>query len=122
MKRGVPPTALNARTGELTPPGVTAWARSNSAAEVVGGTGLTAPLCPPRRPDHEPPPAPTGVRSATPAALPARNPLRPRSLSCVDGGNTGYRFTHPGHVSGSGGGRMAAPKRLKTWQKATALI
>ena len=31
MKRGVPPTALKARTGELTPPGVTARARSKSA-------------------------------------------------------------------------------------------
>ncbi len=30
MKRGVPPTARKARTGELTPPGVTAKARSNS--------------------------------------------------------------------------------------------
>src|SRR4051794_3384850 len=28
MKRGVPPTARNARTGELTPPGITRWARS----------------------------------------------------------------------------------------------
>ena len=28
MKRGVPPTALNARTGELTPPGMTSRARS----------------------------------------------------------------------------------------------
>src|SRR3990167_6388750 len=28
-KRGVPPTALKARTGELTPPGITALARSN---------------------------------------------------------------------------------------------
>src|SRR3954451_15547735 len=85
MNRGVPPTALNARTGELTPPGVTARARSNSAAEVVGGTGLTAPLCPPQRRDHEPPPAVTAVRSVTPQAgvtyfarsvrtLPARNP------------------------------------------------
>ncbi len=33
MKRGVPPTALNARTGELTPPGVTASARANHASE-----------------------------------------------------------------------------------------
>ncbi len=33
MKRGVPPTALNARTGEFTPPGVTACARSKSAAD-----------------------------------------------------------------------------------------
>ena len=30
MNRGVPPTARNARTGEFTPPGVTACARSNS--------------------------------------------------------------------------------------------
>src|SRR5260370_39670632 len=30
MKRGVPPTARNARTGEFTPPGMTFWARSNS--------------------------------------------------------------------------------------------
>ena len=34
MKRGVPPTARNARTGELTPPGMTRWARSNSSAFV----------------------------------------------------------------------------------------
>src|SRR3954454_14330166 len=34
MKRGVPPTAPNARTGELTPPGVTATARANHCAEV----------------------------------------------------------------------------------------
>jgi len=32
MKRGVPPTAVNARTGEFTPPGVTARARSNQAS------------------------------------------------------------------------------------------
>src|SRR3954465_14740258 len=34
MKRGVPPTARKARTGELTPPGITRWARSNSSALV----------------------------------------------------------------------------------------
>src|SRR4051812_13757480 len=32
MKRGVPPTARNARTGELTPPGITRWARANRMA------------------------------------------------------------------------------------------
>src|SRR5512143_1669706 len=39
MKRGVPPTARNARTGELTPPGITRWARSNSAwlRSAIGG-------------------------------------------------------------------------------------
>src|SRR5688572_5028548 len=31
MKRGVPPTARNARTGEFTPPGMTFWARSKSS-------------------------------------------------------------------------------------------
>ena len=36
MNRGVPPTALKARTGELTPPGVTASARSKSAADRGG--------------------------------------------------------------------------------------
>src|ERR1700748_3008102 len=34
MKRGVPPTARNARTGEFTPPGMTFWARSNSCSLV----------------------------------------------------------------------------------------
>src|SRR5437868_15289736 len=32
MKRGVPPTARKARTGELTPPGITCSARSKSCA------------------------------------------------------------------------------------------
>ena len=41
MKRGVPPTALNARTGEFTPPGVTAWARSKSALETGAGRAVT---------------------------------------------------------------------------------
>ena len=33
MKRGVPPTERNARTGELTPPGMRAWARWNSSSD-----------------------------------------------------------------------------------------
>ena len=33
MNTGVPPTAPNARTGELTPPGATALARANSPAD-----------------------------------------------------------------------------------------
>src|SRR6266516_3080947 len=32
-KRGVPPTARNARTGELTPPGIRPRARSNSSSD-----------------------------------------------------------------------------------------
>jgi hypothetical protein len=32
MKRGVPPTERKARTGELTPPGMTAWARVKSVS------------------------------------------------------------------------------------------
>src|ERR1700691_2836430 len=44
MKRGVPPTALNARTGEFTPPGMTAQASSNSFAEMaVPGTFTSVP-------------------------------------------------------------------------------
>ena len=46
MKRGVPPTAAKARTGELTPPGVTARARSKSAREA--GTGLVTGSLSPR--------------------------------------------------------------------------
>src|SRR6476660_532859 len=46
MKRGVPPTALKARTGEFTPPGVTARARSKREADpavpVVGPDGWLA--------------------------------------------------------------------------------
>src|SRR5882724_4803719 len=34
MNRGVPPTDWKARTGEFTPPGVTALARSNNWTEV----------------------------------------------------------------------------------------
>ena len=33
MKRGVPPTEVNARTGEFTPPGMTVDASANSFAE-----------------------------------------------------------------------------------------
>src|SRR6202012_5664205 len=35
MKRGVPPTALNARTGEFTPPGMTGRASWKSFAEMA---------------------------------------------------------------------------------------
>ena len=51
MKRGVPPTARNARTGELTPPGITRCARSNRAGcgRRFSGSGA-GPACPwPRR-------------------------------------------------------------------------
>src|SRR4051794_27949606 len=46
MNRGVPPTARKARTGELTPPGVTRPARSNSCADTgasYGDGSLPAP-------------------------------------------------------------------------------
>jgi hypothetical protein len=33
MNLGVPPTELNARTGEFTPPGVDAFARANQALD-----------------------------------------------------------------------------------------
>src|SRR5215218_4959310 len=44
MKRGVPPTALNARTGEFTPPGVTARARSKSSSDRRVGPVVAALL------------------------------------------------------------------------------
>ena len=37
MNRGVPPTARNARTGELTPPGMRRWARAKRAALELAG-------------------------------------------------------------------------------------
>src|SRR5687768_27776 len=43
MKSGVPPTALNARTGELTPPGMRRRARANSCSDwVMAGSGRPA--------------------------------------------------------------------------------
>src|SRR5699024_12607056 len=39
MKRGLPPTEAYARTGELTPPGMTDLARSNRASEAGTGVG-----------------------------------------------------------------------------------
>src|ERR687889_606198 len=33
MKRGVPPTPLNARTGEFTPPGINSDARANNSSD-----------------------------------------------------------------------------------------
>ncbi len=39
MNRGVPPTARKARTGEFTPPGVTADARSNRSCEAGASKG-----------------------------------------------------------------------------------
>src|SRR5437660_4569862 len=45
MKSGCPPTARNARTGELTPPGITASARLNSCSDldIVKNGGLQEP-------------------------------------------------------------------------------
>jgi hypothetical protein len=40
MNRGVPPTDRNARTGELTPPGVTVVARSNSSRDRGAGSAF----------------------------------------------------------------------------------
>src|SRR2546423_14886139 len=45
MKRGVPPTALNARTGLLTPPGITSCASAKSRADRSIGCAGTAVFC-----------------------------------------------------------------------------
>src|SRR3954452_14272432 len=68
MNRGVPPTALNARTGEFTPPGVTARARSNRAADSGGadsGIWGTSAFSPVAAADHEPGPRGRAVRRMT---------------------------------------------------------
>ena len=54
MNRGVPPTEVNARTGEFTPPGITAHASANSFAEtsvpaVVGLALAWPPVSQPAR-------------------------------------------------------------------------
>ena len=41
MKRGVPPTLRNARTGLFTPPGINCFARSKSASEFVVFIGFS---------------------------------------------------------------------------------
>src|SRR6476469_8481579 len=69
MKRGVPPTARKARTGELTPPGIPSLARARSAADAGAseaawpGTG-----CEPMTPVSQPPP---GARAAGSSAVSA---------------------------------------------------
>src|SRR3954454_1883808 len=51
MNRGVPPTEVNALTGEFTPPGMTAHASAKSAAEAAtdGGERCTNTSVPARR-------------------------------------------------------------------------
>ena len=72
MKRGVPPTALKARTGEFTPPGVTARARSKRApdaavrAVAVGGHTPIVPEAA-NRPGSRSRPGPPGVLQTTPS-------------------------------------------------------
>jgi hypothetical protein len=41
MNTGVPPTPLNARTGELTPPGMSCRARWKAASELIVARGLS---------------------------------------------------------------------------------
>ena len=65
MNRGVPPTARNARTGELTPPGTMARARSNRAWEAGASSGY-GPV--PARYDGRSQRCPFCQRPALPAA------------------------------------------------------
>src|ERR1700737_1250432 len=43
MNRGVPPTDLKARTGEFTPPGITAHASANSRADAAVRASASTP-------------------------------------------------------------------------------
>src|ERR1700686_835045 len=45
MNRGVPPTDLKARTGEFTPPGITAHASANSRADAAVRASVSTPGC-----------------------------------------------------------------------------
>ncbi|COZ80967.1 Uncharacterised protein [Mycobacterium tuberculosis] len=88
MKRGVPPTAVNARTGEFTPPGMTLHAASNSCADVraapltrevacsVLPMTTSVPACPGR--------STTGCKSLP---QPPEVCLMPRPVHELDGGH-----------------------------------
>src|ERR1700676_2385963 len=45
MNRGVPPTDVKARTGEFTPPGITAHASANSRADAAVRASASTPGC-----------------------------------------------------------------------------
>src|SRR5690606_19082173 len=75
MKRGVPPTAPNARTGELTPPGTSAAARSNNCCERSKPVTRTSQPLPPATPRG---PAPE------PAVTEMRQSISCSSATCLD--------------------------------------
>ena len=52
MNRGVPPTEVKARTGEFTPPGITAQASANSFAETSVLRMATSVPAEPDRPNY----------------------------------------------------------------------
>ena len=100
MKRGVPPTALKARTGEFTPPGVTVRARSKSAADAVVEavrSGVTRRLSPR---------VPTGRGAGSPAAPHACFGPLPREARGFVAGTAGHARCH-GPLAGKG--RAARP-------------
>ena len=102
MKRGVPPTARKARTGELTPPGMTRWARSNSAALVVGLVDTAAGSLGARRR------RPAASASAAAASSPSSAGGRPRRSGRA------RRCPCPGGSPRPGSGRgRPAPRRRR---------
>ena len=131
MKRGVPPTALKARTGEFTPPGVTARARSNSAPEAavgaVEGAAVTRAivaerrLTRPRRQVRRAVPDPTSARPRHESRLRARNSLVTRHAFEPGTGVEGARPLGARAASGEQMTAMSAQSEARA-EKAAALV
>src|SRR3954449_6089328 len=116
MNRGVPPTALNARTGEFTPPGVTARARANSAADPGVDSGVTRLLSPSRASTTNSDPYVLCVRLVNPSGRVRRRGYGGGSSSCkgrmkADSWGTLSNQPGKGEVHGAGTPASEAARR-----------
>src|SRR3954454_984652 len=136
MNRGVPPTALNARTGEFTPPGVTARARANSAADPGVDAEVTRPLSPSRASTTNSDPYVLCVTLLNPSARRPATRVRRGAGACVGVYETGFPgyFVQPAREGGvfmapvrrplkrPVGAHAGPPARMQQWQRAAVLI
>src|SRR3954453_3955778 len=136
MNRGVPPKALNARTGEVTPPGVTARARANSAADPGVDAEVTRPLSPSRASTTNSDPYVLCVTLLNPSARRPATRVRRGAGACVGGYETGFPgdFVQPAREGGvfmapvrrplkrPVGAHAGPPARMQQWQRAAVLI
>ncbi len=128
MKRGVPPTASNARTGEFTPPGITARARSNIAREAARPASASARVWSPAivaEPPEGPRPGPgRSTRTALTRYLACVStslaPRRARGGTCPRQGSdsSACRFAGEPELTGD---EMSA-QAFGRWQKASAIV